>query len=96
MKMYVLIRKDLSKSQQAVQGGHAVAEYLLNYKDIVWDNGTLVYLAIKDEDNLKDWERKLRQLNLNHSIFLEPDIDYQMTAIATVTGDLLFKDEMLL
>ena len=96
MKMYVLIRKDLSKSQQAVQGGHAVAEYLLNYKDIVWDNGTLVYLAIKDEDNLKDWERKLRQLNLNHSIFLEPDIDYQMTAIATVTGDLLFKDEMLI
>jgi len=28
-KLYVLIRKDLSIQQQAVQAGHAVAEFLL-------------------------------------------------------------------
>jgi hypothetical protein len=96
MKMYVLIRKDLSKSQQAVQGGHAVAEYLLNYKDIIWNNGTLVYLAIRNEIDLKEWERKFGQLSLNYSSFYEPDINNQITAIAIVTGDHLFKDEILL
>ena len=29
MKLYVLVRKDLSPQQQAVQSGHAIAEFML-------------------------------------------------------------------
>jgi hypothetical protein len=43
-KLYVLVRKDLPKNYQAVQAGHAVAEYLLKNPKTKWNNGTLVYL----------------------------------------------------
>ena len=59
-KLYVLVRKDLSKSQQAVQGGHALAEYLLRGPTTLWDNGTLVYLGVRNENDLKLWEISLR------------------------------------
>jgi hypothetical protein len=55
-KLFVLTRKDLSKSQQAIQAGHALAEYLLRGPVTFWENGTLVYLAVKDETNLRLWE----------------------------------------
>lgn len=55
-KLYVLVRKDFSKSQQAVQAGHAVAEYLLRGPSTFWGNGTLVYLGVRDENELKWWD----------------------------------------
>lgn len=54
-KIYILVRKDLSRGQQAVQGGHAVAEYLLHGPPTAWDNGTLVYLGVRNETELKFW-----------------------------------------
>ena len=95
-KMYVLIRKNLSKSQQAVQGGHAVAEYILNNPECVWSNGTLVYLAVKDEEELISWSNILKSENINYSLFREPDIGNQITAIATVYNGDLFQWEILL
>ena len=82
-KLYVLVRKDLSKSQQAVQAGHAVAEYLLHGPFTSWGNGTLVYLLVHDEQELKDWIDKLRAMPYNVIMFKEPDKNNEITAIAT-------------
>lgn len=95
-KLYVLIRKDLSKSQQAVQGGHAVAKYVLRDQGLRWVNGTLVYLAVKNEDDLRHWEKKLKERGRMYVTFREPDIGYQRTALATVAGGELFLNERLL
>ncbi len=82
-KLYVLVRKDLPKSQQAVQGGHAVAEYLLRDRSSSWDNGTLVYLAVKDEDELKSWGEIFDIACAWWAGFREPDRNNELTAIAT-------------
>ena len=84
MKLYVVVRSDMSKAQQAVQAGHALAELLLK-KNIGWTNGTLVYLGVKNE-------KKLRKLfsevpTRNKKAFHEPFWDNSMTAFAAYGRD---------
>jgi hypothetical protein len=84
MKMYVVVRSDMSKAQQAVQGGHALAELLLR-KKMGWTNGTLVYLGVKDEKKLKALYKKVP--TRNKAKFLEPFWDNSMTAFAAYGRD---------
>jgi len=81
MKLYVLVRKDLGPIYGSVQGGHAIAQYMLEHGE--WQNETLVYLGVKNEQHLKKWKYKLDKLNADYSYFIEPDIDDQLTSIAT-------------
>ena len=52
IKLYVLVRNDLSRSQKIVQGIHAATELVLQNKHAAWDNGTLVCLKVADEQDL--------------------------------------------
>lgn len=91
-KLYVLVRKDLPKNYQAVQAGHAVAEYLLKNPKTKWNNGTLVYLQVQDEYELKKWMSKI-----NNSIcFREPDINNEITSIAVLSTGEIFSNLKLL
>jgi hypothetical protein len=86
-KLYVLVRKDLTKAQQAVQAGHAVAEYLLRGPQNSWPNGTLVYLNVSNEEKLKRWCDNLKFLEIPFVTFKEPDLNDEVTALATITND---------
>lgn len=79
--MYVVVRKDLRSSQKAVQAGHALAEYLMRF-NTTWSNGILVYLQVASELAILDIADDLRNQNLDFSIFREPDIGNEVTAIA--------------
>ena len=58
-KLYIIVRKDLSPSQRAVQAGHAVAEFLLRGPNFRWNNGTLIYLGVKGLKQLENIKRNL-------------------------------------
>lgn len=83
MKMFVIVRKDLSTSQQAVQAGHALAEYLLHGPFSRWQNGTLVYLGVKGLKQLENIKHKFEVEDIPHKEFREPDLNNEITAIAT-------------
>ena len=89
--MYVITRKDLSTSQQAVQAGHALADFLLYGKHTKWDNGTLIYLGVRGLWELEKLKLKLKMWDVPHSEFYEPDIGNQLTAIATDVNCSFFK-----
>lgn len=83
-KMYVLVRKDLEKTYRMVQGSHALAAFALEYTALFneWNNGTIVFLGIRNEDKLREKADELFLKQLPYSVFVEPDIDLQMTALA--------------
>ena len=89
-KMYAIVREDLSKAQQAVQAGHALAEFLIWNDRQDWDNGTLVYLRVPDLQTLENLSIELDN-DLEYASFYEPDIGNEMTAIAAVSDGTHFK-----
>jgi hypothetical protein len=98
-RLYVLTRNDLGLAYQAVQGAHAVAQFVLDYPDNEWKNGYLIFMAEEDEDELKYWRGNLQfdndmlsdEKKIPFSLFYEPDLDNQLTAIAVYTNGRMFR-----
>ena len=82
-KLFVIVRKDITPSQSAVQAGHVVAEYLLDSKLKKWSNQTLVYLGVKSLFDLEKLKYKFENNNIKYVEFKEPDLNNEVTAIAT-------------
>lgn len=84
-RMYVITRRDLMRNYQAVQAGHALAEFMLQYPThaLDWNNHTLIYLTVHNEQELRELWEKFAAKGHPASGFFEPDIGNQLTAVAT-------------
>ena len=88
-KLYVLIDKSLRPVYGCVQGGHAVAQWMLEHPNSKeWRNDYLIYLSA----DVNRWRRKLDMLGVDYTEFKEPDLDYMTTALAVFGHEQLFKN----
>lgn len=79
-----MTRKDLSPGYQIAQSGHALAQFMLDHPEQAsqWNNNYLICLAAENEEHLKKIMTKLYANGIVTSHFLEPDIGFELTAIA--------------
>ncbi len=87
-KLYVLVDKSLRPVYGCVQGGHAVAQWLLDHPGQTWNNSYLIYLKC----NLFSMRRRLIKLQRDFSEFREPDLNNELTAIAIEDNGKLFRN----
>ena len=88
-KLYVLIDKTLKPVYGCVQGGHAVAQWMIEHPSSKeWSNDYLIYLSA----DLDKWKNKLNFLEVDYTEFREPDLDYKTTALAVFGHEQLFKN----
>lgn len=88
-KLYILIDKNLDPIYGAIQGGHAVAKWLLEHWQITkeediqwsWNNEYLIYLKADLEDIQNNY-LKLYDTKDEETLFFEPDLNNKLTAIA--------------
>lgn len=90
-KLYVITRRDLPVNYRAVQAGHGLAEYMLRHPNN-WKNETLIYLEVDDELALNKIALKLDSRAIKYAKFHEPDIDNQLTSIATHNEGRIFRN----
>jgi len=74
-----------------LQAAHAAIEFQHEHPEIAkeWNTNSkyLIFLSVKDEDQLHKYLEKIKNQNLKYTVFIEPDIGDQLTAIAIEPGD---------
>lgn len=84
--MYVVGRKDLGQSYESVQTAHAGIQFQHEHPEIAkeWHDKSkyLVHLSARDLSHLEDLIFKANLRDIKISIFREPDIDNEITAVA--------------
>jgi len=88
-RLYVLVDETLDPVYGAVQGGHCVAQYMIDNKfnRDSWDNEYLIYLSA----NVSLWKHILLSKGRRISEFHEPDLGNKLTSICCVDSGRTFK-----
>ena len=82
-RIITISRKDLTPGAQNAQLLHSLAQFSLDFPEKFksWNNGNIVSLSARDEQQLGNLLLKLEENDIAASAFYEPDIKNQLTSI---------------
>ena len=90
-KLRVVTREDISVGYQSVQSGHAAIQFQHEHPELakLWykQSNYLAFLTTTNEQELEKLIRKAEAKGITHSIFREPDIGNQITAVTFEASD---------
>jgi peptidyl-tRNA hydrolase len=88
--LYIIVRKDISAGLQLSQACHSAFHFSQQHPEITsqWmtESDYICILNIDSEEELIKIIQKASQEDIKHSIFKEPDINNEVTAIALAPG----------
>ena len=94
-KLRVVTRRDLSIQIQAVQSGHAAIDFQhqhpIEAQEWQKQSNYLAYLTVSDESELIKLITKAILTGIKHTIFREPDLNNEITAVAFEPSDMAKK-----
>jgi peptidyl-tRNA hydrolase len=88
--LYIITREDISSGYQGVQSIHAAIQFGIEHyethKEWYEKSNYLGFLSVSNEEELIRLANKATMLEIKCSMFREPDLDNQVTAIAIAPG----------
>lgn len=84
-KLYIVTRHDLSPGQQAVQGMHALREFVATHPEIdqAWytSSNFIAFLSVDDEEKLETLCDRAWMAKVHFATFRESDLNDSLTAV---------------
>lgn len=78
-KMYILVDSRLDKVYGGVQGGHALAQWMIEHPDNTeWNNDALIYLSCRLDKMIEE----MTENKYDFTVYKEPDFNDTITAVA--------------
>lgn len=97
LRMYFFVLYSLSGIQKGIQAGHAALEYANKfhscekYKEFVNKHKTFILLDGGTSETMKHRMNELEELNIKFAGFIEPDLNYSISALAFVLSESEYK-----
>jgi len=89
-KLYILVDRQLSKSQQTVQACHVAIEFAKAYPE--WEHQSIVVLGVPSQTGLYEWKNRFEQYPVKLKAFWESHWNNRLTALAAHGCDDLVKE----